>query len=309
MSTFKLASQKPVGRIAIQGAKIALPAIAACLLAEDATCQLNNLPKVQDIITMLRLIAETGAKITIHGTHTASIDSRNCDIGQVSQTLCQQIRGSIVLLGPSLARFKQVVLPHPGGCGFAPRPIDMHIKALEQLGATFEFRDDCLIGRCDQFYGANIEFARATVTGTENVLMAAATAIGTTTLQNPAFDPEVIDLVDMLNKMGANISVNYQDNCITVEGVKRLHGCVHNIIPDRLELGTYMVATTMTGGQVQFDNVNADHNKALIKVLERAGATIDCQGNQLTVMMDAQPQQLILSPVTIQGCQLTCSLN
>lgn len=280
-----------VGSICIHGAKnAALPIIAASLIS-GGQCELANIPRVEDVIIMLKIIASMGGEVVVDSVGGVRINTSSCQIERLGKDLCRHIRASVVLLGACLARFGRIVLPYPGGCSFASRPIDMHLAALQKMGVKVEQVGNEVIATCEQLYGADIHFGRPTVTGTENILLAAVMAHGSTTINNPAFDPEVIDFIDMLTAMGSDITVDYLHNRIVVNGVAKLSGCYHRIIPDRLELGTYMVATAMVGGEVEFIDTRFDHNRALIKALECAGAKIITKGNDsLKIIMDSQPR-------------------
>ena len=280
------------GTVAVSGAKnAALPAMAAALLT-DQPLLLHNLPRVRDIATMGRLLAHMQAEVDFpwqHGEKTAK--SRPTPVGvqvrpsrlraesvshaEAPYELVRTMRASVLVLGPLLARTGYARVSLPGGCAIGARPVDLHIKALEQMGAEISTEHGYIEARAPAgLHGANIVFEKITVTGTENILMAAALAQGETVLENCAREPEVADLAALLGKMGAQI-YGGGEATLRVRGVARLHGAEHSIIPDRIEAGTLLVAAAMTGGDITLLHAEPRHLTALLAKLAETGAHVD----------------------------------
>ena len=253
MDKFLVRGGKPLsGRIEISGAKnSALPCLAAALLTPE-TVTLHNVPYVKDLITQRRLLEDLGATVLTPELRTHKITANNISVFEAPYHLVKTMRASVLALGPLLARFGQAKVSLPGGCAIGTRPIDLHLKAFEQLGATVSLESGDVVARAPKgrLKGADIEFEKVTVTGTENVMMAAALAEGKTTIRNAAMEPEIEDLADLLNKMGARIK-GAGTLTIEIEGVEALEGAEHTIIPDRIETGTFIVAAAITNGEVE----------------------------------------------------------
>ncbi len=285
------------GRVRISGAKNAvLPSIAACLLTEDEV-RLENVPLVKDVHTMLTLIEGLGGTTRVEGdTLVVRVGGIRSD--EASYELVRAMRASILVLGPLLARFGRAVVALPGGCAIGSRPVDLHIAGLQKLGAAISLEHGNIRARAGRLRGAEIEFEKKTVTGTENLLMAAALAKGETVLRNCAREPEVADLAALLNKMGARIEWVDEDTA-RVQGVKSLGGAVHTIIPDRIETGTFLVAGALTSGDVLLEDVVPGHVEAVIDKLRASGAAIDPEGPRgLRVVggREVKPQDITTSP-------------
>ena len=238
-----------VGTIRVSGAKnAALPAMAAALLTEE-TVILENIPQVRDIVTERNLLAAMGAEVELgygRAQHRTTISCRNLVNAEASYDLVKTMRASTLVLGPLVARMKTARVSLPGGCAIGARPIDLHLKGLEKLGARITQEHGYIEARADRLNGARIVFEKITVTGTEDLLMAATLAEGETVLENCAREPEVVDLASLLVKMGARIE-GAGTQTIRVQGVDKLHGARHRIIPDRIEAGTFVVAAALTG--------------------------------------------------------------
>src|SRR6201993_5204802 len=262
-----------LGTVRISGAKnAALPCMAAALLTED-TVILENIPQVRDIETTRRLLSAMGAEVELgYGLahHRTTIQTRNLAAPEASYELVKTMRASTLVLGPLLARCGRARVSLPGGCAIGARPIDLHITGLERLGAKITQDHGYVEATADRLRGAEIVFDKITVTGTEDLLMAATLADGETLMQNCACEPEVADLADLLNKMGANIE-GAGTSTIRVQGVTKLSGTKHRIIPDRIEAGTFIIAGAMTGGDLNIAGCDPTHLDALLRKLYEVG--------------------------------------
>jgi UDP-N-acetylglucosamine 1-carboxyvinyltransferase len=280
MDKFKIRGGKPLrGTVKIAGAKnSALPLMTAALLtAEPVT--LHNIPMVRDIITMGKLLAFMSAKVTTTefpaSTYTIMSESLNDAIAPYD--LVKTMRASILTLGPAIARSGVAHVSLPGGCAIGARPVDLHLSALEKMGAIIATEHGYIQARvpnCGRLKGAHIVFEKITVTGTENILMAATLADGVTTLENSAREPEITDLIHLLRKMGANIEGD-GTGTLTIRGVANLHGATHSVIPDRIEAGTFLIAGAITNGDVTITNCAPGHLSAVIDKLQSAGVSLE----------------------------------
>jgi UDP-N-acetylglucosamine 1-carboxyvinyltransferase len=262
------------GSIAVSGAKnAALPIIASALLADGCSVY-ANVPKLRDITTIARLLAEFGVEV-LHsgGNGTVRVDASQLHACNAPYELVKTMRASILVLGPLLARMGKAKVSLPGGCAIGPRPVDLHLKALSAMGARISLDRGYIVAECRKLKGAKIYFDISTVTGTENVMMAAALAEGTTVLENAAREPEVEELASVLKKMGGLIDGAGTD-VITIEGVPALHQVEHTIMPDRIEAGTYMMAAGITRGDITLINCNPVHCHAVIEKLKEIGLEI-----------------------------------
>ncbi|WP_110602340.1 MULTISPECIES: UDP-N-acetylglucosamine 1-carboxyvinyltransferase [Salinicola] len=262
------------GEVWASGAKnSALPILAATLLADEPVT-IGNLPHLQDITTTLELLGRMGIEPVMGEKMSIQIDGSQVRDCHAPYELVKKMRASILVLGPLLAHFGKADVSLPGGCAIGSRPVDLHIRGLEAMGAEITVEGGYIRARVDgRLKGATIFFDTVTVTGTENLLMAATLAEGTTVLENAAREPEVVDLAECLIAMGANIRGQGTDT-ITVEGVERLHGCHYDVMPDRIETGTFLVAAAATGGRVRVRKTRADIMEAVLAKLEEAGATL-----------------------------------
>lgn len=262
------------GDITIHGAKnAALKILAASLLTPEPMI-ISNVPHLQDVAVMLELLADLGCEITLSEPLTMRIDSSQVNHFTVSYELVRAMRASIVVLGPMLARFGQAKVALPGGCAIGSRPIDIHLQGLKAMGAEIELKEGFVHAKVSgRLKGARIHSHTVTVTGTENLMMAATLAEGVTILENAASEPEVVDLANVLIKMGADIQ-GAGTREIQIRGVERLHGVQHTVIPDRIEAGTYLVAGAMTGGNITLHAVNPEHLSSILQKLTEAGAKI-----------------------------------
>src|SRR3954454_11282304 len=265
-----------LGTIRISGAKnAALPAMAAALLTGEPVI-LENIPQVRDIETTRKLLAAMGAEVELgygRAQHRTSICCRNLNAPEASYDLVKTMRASTLVLGPLLARCGRARVSLPGGCAIGARPIDLHIKGLERLGATIVQEHGYVEARAERLKGAEIAFDKITVTGTEHLLMAATLAEGETVMQNCAREPEVADLADLLNKMGAKIE-GAGTETIRVRGVDKLRGAKHRIIPDRIEAATFIIAGALTDGDLNLVGCDPNHLTAVLQKLEETGVKI-----------------------------------
>lgn len=294
MDKFLIRGGKPLnGTVKISGAKnSALPCLAATLLTAE-TVTLHNVPYVKDLITQRRLLEDLGATVLTPDLHTHKVSAKNVEIYEAPYELVKTMRASVLALGPLLGRFGQAKVSLPGGCAIGTRPIDLHLKAFEQLGAVVSLESGDVVARAPKgrLIGAETDFEKVSVTGTENVMMAAALAVGKTTIRNAAREPEIEDLADLLNKMGAKIS-GAGTSVIEIEGVETLGAAEHSIIPDRIETGTFMVAAAMTGGEIEIQNCQPKHLEAVIEKLLETGVEIEERGeNSLFVKRSAKGLQ------------------
>jgi UDP-N-acetylglucosamine 1-carboxyvinyltransferase len=284
MDKFLIRGGRPLhGKIEISGAKnSALPCLAATLLTPE-TVILHNVPYVKDIITQRRLLEDLGATVLTPELRTHKVRANNIQIYEAPYHLVKTMRASVLALGPLLARFGQAKVSLPGGCAIGTRPIDLHLKAFEQLGAAVSLESGDVVARAPngRLIGANVEFEKVTVTGTENVMMAASLADGRTVISNAAREPEIADLAELLNKMGARIK-GAGTPVVEIDGVETLGKAEHTIIPDRIETGTFIVAAAITHGDLELKNCCPDHLTAVIEKLREAGVVID-ELNQSTL--------------------------
>ncbi|KRG57233.1 UDP-N-acetylglucosamine 1-carboxyvinyltransferase [Stenotrophomonas sp. W1S232] len=278
------------GEVTISGAKNAvLPILCATLLA-DAPVEITNVPHLHDVVTTLKLLSELGAKVAIdQGTLSRGsaivVDPRSVDQVVAPYELVRTMRASILVLGPLLARFGAAEVSLPGGCAIGSRPVEQHIKGLQALGAQITVENGFIKASVDgRLKGGRYTFDMVTVTGTENVMAAAVLAEGTTVLENAAMEPEVVDLADCLNALGARIE-GAGSARITIHGVERLHGGRHAVLPDRIEAGTFLVAAAMTGGRITARNTRPDTMEAVLAKLTEAGAEVSVDNDRITVDM------------------------
>jgi UDP-N-acetylglucosamine 1-carboxyvinyltransferase len=286
MDKFVIRGGNPLlGTVRISGAKnAALPAMAAALLTEEPVI-LENIPQVRDIETTRKLLAAMGAEVELgygRAQHRTSICCRNLNAPEASYDLVKTMRASTLVLGPLLARCGRARVSLPGGCAIGARPIDLHIKGLERLGATIVQEHGYVEARAERLKGAEIAFDKITVTGTEDLLMAATLADGETIMQNCAREPEVADLADLLNKMGANID-GAGTPTIRVRGVSKLLGAKHRIIPDRIEAATFIIAGALTDGDLNISGCEPAHLGALLQKLQEVGVKTKNTGDSVRV--------------------------
>ena len=286
------------GQIDCSGAKnAALPVIAASILSSD-DITLKNLPYLQDITTMFELIGSMGADISLDEKMNFKLNTSNLSNLEARYELVKTMRASILVLGSMVAKYGYAKIALPGGCAIGSRPVNYHLKALEKLGAEISLNNGYIEAKAKKLTGANIEFEGVTVTGTENLMMAASLAEGLTTLTNVAKEPEISDLADFLNSMGAKISGAGTDE-IRIEGVEELTGTTFKIPADRIEAGTYLVAAAVTNGKITINKIDPKRMGSIIETLQKAGAEVDSNGNSISLDMtkDAiKPVDIVTAP-------------
>jgi UDP-N-acetylglucosamine 1-carboxyvinyltransferase len=270
------------GEVAVSGAKnSALPCLAAALLTEEPV-RLSNVPLVRDVRTMQRLLQHIGAATHADSDGAVTIETRRVGSADAPYDLVKTMRASVLVLGPLLARAGSVRVSLPGGCAIGVRPIDLHLAAFRKMGAEVLLEHGYVEARAARLSGAEIAFETVTVTGTENAMLAATLARGTTVLVNAAREPEVTDLADLLRAMGARIAGDGTPT-ITVEGVERLGGARHDVVPDRIEAGTFAIAGALTRGDVAVTRCRPDHLRALTTRLTAAGVSVEADARRLRV--------------------------
>jgi len=270
------------GSVRISGAKNAvLPILSATLLCDDSVT-LENVPHLNDVTTTMTLLGRMGVKLTLTENMMIEADASDITSYTAEYELVKTMRASILVLGPLLARFGEAVVSLPGGCAIGARPVDLHISGLEAMGAEINLEAGYIKAKCKKLKGATINFDVVTVTGTENLLMAATLAQGTTVLENAAKEPEVIDLANFLIGMGANIEGAGTDT-ITIQGVDRLTGCHYRVAPDRIETGTFLVAALVSGGTMTVKDGQPDTLDAVLHKLDDAGADMQISDTEITI--------------------------
>lgn len=283
------------GTVEVSGAKNAsLPILAASFLTKEP-CVIKNVPQVADVFTMVKIMKSLGAKVQ-HSGNTVEVDASHVKNPVLTYKLVSTMRGSICFLGPFLARFGEAQVSFPGGCVIGPRPIDLHLKGVRALGAEVNLNHGYVVAKAKKLKGARIFLGGAfgsSVLGTANVMMAATLASGRTVIDNAACEPEVVDLGNFLKKMGARIE-GLGSPSIEIEGVKKLHGAQYSIIPDRIEAGTYVIASAMTQGDVTLKNMNLNMLGAMLDKLRDAGVMIDEKNGHVRVR-----RHRVLRPVSV----------
>jgi UDP-N-acetylglucosamine 1-carboxyvinyltransferase len=280
------------GEVRISGAKnAALPILAASLLVDGAVT-VGNVPHLQDVTTTNELLGRMGVTVSIDERMRVTVDSSSIRQFVAPYELVKTMRASILVLGPLVTRFGQADVSLPGGCAIGARPVNIHVAGLQQLGAEIRIENGYIKARAERLRGARLVLETVTVTGTENLMMAATLAEGTTWIENAAREPEVVDLANFLVAMGARIRGAGTDT-IVVEGVERLHGGSYEVLPDRIEAGTYLVAGAITRGRVKVRNVRPDHLDAVLQKLREAGAMVTAGDNWIEVdMRGARPRSV-----------------
>ena len=272
------------GEINISGAKnAALPILASTLLA-TTPMRVKNVPHLRDVTTTVNLLGCMGVSVVIDEQLSVEVDTQGINTFVAPYDLVKTMRASILVLGPLLARFGKADVSLPGGCAIGSRPVDLHIEGLRAMGADIQVENGYIHARAKRLKGVHYCMDVVTVTGTENLMMAATLAQGTTVLENAAREPEVVDLARCLNKMGAKIKGIGTDT-LTIDGVEKLHGCTYNVLPDRIETGTYLVAAAMTGGKVKLKKTDSTILDAVLQKLREAGALIKTTPDTITLDM------------------------
>ena len=282
------------GSINISGAKnAALPILCASLLTKDSIC-IRNLPHLHDVTTMLTLLGHMGVDVVLDDRGGVVLTGNNIDRAEAPYDLVRTMRASVLVLGPLVSRFGHAKVSLPGGCAIGQRPVDQHVKGLEAMGARVEIKGGYLSVETEKLKGAEIIFDVVTVTGTENLMLAATLADGDTTLKNSAKEPEVVDLANCLISMGAKIKGAGTDT-IRIEGVERLKGSDYSVMPDRIEAGTYAVAVGATGGEVRLRGIAPNSITSVLSKLRAAGAFVEESDNELVIRVENR-----LDPIDIQ---------
>lgn len=275
------------GEISISGAKnAALPILSATLLT-DQSVTIGNVPHLHDITTTMELLCRMGSQVTVDERMRIEIDNNQIENFFAPYELVKTMRASILVLGPLLARYGKADVSLPGGCAIGSRPVNIHLQGLAAMGADIVVEGGYIRATADRLKGVHLTLDIVTVTGTENLMMAATLADGLTVIENAAREPEVTDLANCLNKMGAKVSGAGTDR-IEIEGVETLHGTEYDILPDRIETGTYLVAAAMTGGKVRLRNTQAVLLESVLAKLTEAGAKIDIEDNAITLDMQGK---------------------
>ena len=293
---------KPLrGVIRISGAKNAVLPILAATLLSDEPVTIANVPHLHDVTTLVSLLGEMGVSVTISEKMDITVDSSTLNTMKAPYDLVKTMRASILALGPLVARYGEALVALPGGCAIGPRPVGIHIRGLEMLGANISVENGYICAHAKRLQGTRIVMDMITVTGTENLMMAACLAQGTTVLENAAREPEVVDLANCLCNMGAQISGAGSDT-ITIKGVERLQGCRHSVLPDRIEAGTYLAATALTAGKIRLRGVLPGMIDAVLAKLEESGADISRGTNWVELdMTDRQPMAVNIKTAPYPG--------
>ena len=276
------------GEVRISGAKnAALPILCASLLTGDVL-QLGNVPDLNDVATMRKLLQQMGVKIEANGNQVV-LSAAHIDKLEAPYDMVKTMRAAILVLGPLVARFGEARVSLPGGCAIGSRPVDLHIKGLQAMGAEIHIEHGYIHAKAKRLKGARICFDLVSVTGTENLMMAATLADGVTVLENAAREPEVVDLAHCLIAMGAKIEGAGSDT-VTITGVEKLHGASHRVMPDRIESGTFLVAAAAAGGSITLTDTRADILDNVLEKLQEAGATIQVAGGTISLQMSKRPK-------------------
>jgi len=280
------------GEIRISGAKnAALPILAATLLADEPVV-VRNIPHLHDITTTMELLGRMGVRLVVDEKMGIEADASTIKEFYAPYELVKTMRASILVLGPLLSHYGEAVVSLPGGCAIGSRPVNLHIAGLQAMGAEIKVEGGYIHAKAKRLKGARIFFDIVSVTGTENIMMAATLAEGTTVIENAAREPEVVDLANCLNSMGAQITGAGSDT-IVVEGKERLHGTTYSILPDRIETGTYLVGAAMTGGRVKLKDTRPDTLEAVLAKLREAGAKIEVGDTWITLDMEGRRPQAV----------------
>jgi UDP-N-acetylglucosamine 1-carboxyvinyltransferase len=296
------------GEVRISGAKnAALPILCAALLTPE-TLRLQNVPHLRDVTTTLNLLAQMGVEVSLDEKLGVGLTAANLHNLSAPYELVKTMRASILVLGPMVARFGEARVSLPGGCAIGQRPVDLHIKGLQAMGAQIEIEQGYIHARANRLKAARIVMDLVTVTGTENLMMAATLADGTTVIENAAREPEVTDLAECLNAMGARIRGAGTD-VITIEGVEKLSGATHRVMPDRIETGTFLVAAAATGGDVKLKGTRADILESVIGKLRESGVHIEHEQDWIHLSTNGKLKSVTCAPRPTRHFRPTCRRN
>ena len=280
------------GTVRISGAKNSvLPMLCASVMVSDGQVELENVPHLQDVTTTTRLLTQMGISVAMDEFMDISLDPSTIHNLYAPYELVKTMRSSILVLGPLLAKYGEAKVSLPGGCAIGVRPVDMHLVALQKMGASISVENGYITAKAKKLKGTEIHFPRKSVTGTENIIMAATLAEGTTTISNAASEPEISDLCLFLNKMGAKVC-GFGTDEIKIEGVDSLKGTRHKPLPDRIEAGTFMVAAAITRGDIEINNIVPEHSRAVIDKLTQSGADIKILKDSVRVKMKKRPRAI-----------------
>jgi UDP-N-acetylglucosamine 1-carboxyvinyltransferase len=283
------------GEVRISGSKNAtLPILAATVLTPERVI-IGNVPHLRDVTTTIELLGRMGVQTTVHEDMRVEVDPAGLDTCVAPYELVKTMRASVLVLGPLLGRFGRADVSLPGGCAIGARPVDLHVTGLRAMGATVEIEDGYIRAHVDgRLRGAHLMLDKVTVTGTENLMMAAVLAEGETVIENAALEPEIVDLADFLNTLGGRVS-GAGTSRIVIEGVDSLHGGEYEVQPDRIETGTFLVAAAITGGHVRANRTRPEHLDAVLAKLIDAGATIETGPDWIDLRMDGRPRAVDVS--------------
>ena len=280
------------GSVRISGAKNSvLPMLCASVMVSDGQVELENVPHLQDVTTTTRLLTQMGISVTMDEFMDISLDPSTIHNLYAPYELVKTMRSSILVLGPLLAKYGEAKVSLPGGCAIGMRPVDMHLDALQKMGASISVENGYITAKVKKLKGTEILFPRKSVTGTENIIMAATLAKGTTIIKNAASEPEISDLCLFLNKMGAKIA-GFGSDTVIIQGVDSLKGTRHKPLPDRIEAGTFMVAAAITKGDIEINNIVPEHSRAVIDKLIQSGADIKILKDSVRVKMKKRPKAI-----------------
>ena len=274
------------GEVAVSGAKNAvLPMLCASVMVDSGSVVLKNIPHLHDVTTTVRLLRSMGVSVTLDDNMNIELDPSTIKNFYAPYDLVKTMRSSILVLGPLLSKFGQAKVSLPGGCAIGTRPVEMHLDALTRMGASVKIENGYITATTTKLVGADINFPKSTVTGTENILMASTLAEGNTVIYNAAKEPEVVDLGNFLNEMGASITGHGTDT-IKIKGVSELKGISYSALPDRIETGTFLVAAAITGGKITVKNTIPEHVETIIQKLKECGAKISSSKTSITLDME-----------------------
>lgn len=291
MERIVIAGGRPLsGKLRIGGAKnAALPILGATLLTESP-CIIRDIPDLTDVGVMRNILRNLGARVEVNGD-TTTVEAANLTSLTVPEQLMREMRSSIIVMGALLTRFGTVKVSQPGGCDIGSRPIDLHLKGLKELGAEITEKHGYITASCERLHGASIHLDFPSVGATQNLMMAATLAEGLTVITNAAKEPEIVDLQNFINSLGANIKGAGTDT-IRIEGVEKLSGTDYTVIPDRIVAGTYLLAGAITGGRVTVENVIPEHLESLLAKLREMGIQVDTTGDSVTVQVTQPPRAI-----------------
>ena len=300
MAKYKISGGRRLeGTVRVSGSKNAsLPILAACLLNREVNI-VKGIPKLRDIMVMQELLRYLGGRVVWDGD-MMTIDTTNIDNRKVSEVLMRRMRASNLVLGPLLSRFGRVEMAYPGGCQIGTRPMDLHIKGIQALGARTIERHGYIFAEADELVGAEIHLDVPSVGATENIMMAAVYARGQTMIRNAAREPEIVDLQKFLNSMGADVRGAGSDT-IKIKGVKELKPGLHTVIPDRIEAGTHMIAAAITRGDVTIENIIADHVEPVTAKLREAGIPVEVRHDSIRICCDRRPKPVDIKTMPYPG--------